>query len=248
MSIITLNNKKDRVELRIFKIRISHKKKHKDSLLQIKINQQLMKTKTLLYKYFIQPSVISKNEKKSFRCLEIGPGEKRIEGFEGLNIVKNGATDYIADVSKNISLKENTFDIVYTSHFLEHIEWYKVEFVMSEIYKILKPNGILELWVPDGLKISEQLLLAERGELTKTPDGWKRRNPDDNPYIWVNGRLFYGDNPAYPSWHKGLFTEQYLFYLMKKAGFINIERMDNSMCRGYDHGWINLGVKAQKPE
>ncbi len=246
MSLISVKNNKERFEIKIFKIRFSHKKKHKDiNLINRKITI-IIKIKTFLYKYFIQPFVLKRNEKKPVRYLEIGPGETRIKDFEGINIVKTSSADYIADLSKKIPLASDSFDIIYTSHFLEHIAWYNVEPVINEIYRILKPNGILELWIPDGLKIAQQLILAENGTLKTTPDGWKRRNPDDNPYLWVNGRLFYGDNPTYPSWHKGLFTPNYLMQILQKAGFKNIEKMDNSQCRGYDHGWINLGIKAQK--
>lgn len=184
-------------------------------------------------------------KKDNERWLEIGPGNERLPGFEGLNIVKNDATDYIADVAiDGIPLPDESFDLVYSSHFLEHIEWYKVEFVLKEMYRVLKKGGKVEIHVPDGLKIAQQLIFAEKGRINKTPDGWKRRNEENNPFLWVNGRMFYGDNLTYPSWHKGVFTERYLRQLLKKIGFTNIKKLGKP--RGYDHGWIDLGISGTK--
>ena len=46
--------------------------------------------------------------------------------------------------------------------------------------------------------------------------------------------------------HLSTFSYRYLSELLEKNGFINIEKMNNSDCRGYDHGWINLGIRAVK--
>lgn len=202
--------------------------------------------KTFIHKYFTQYIIMKKNSKKLIRYLEIGPGTERIEGFETINIVKTNITDYIQDIRSNINFPDNTFDLIYTSHFLEHIEWYHIKKVLDEIYRVLKPNAVIEIWVPDGLKILNVLIDAENGDLKNTPDGWCVLNEKDNPYIWVNGRTFYGANPYYPSWHKCIFTENHLKQLLLDTGFRNVRIMANSECRGYDHGWINLGVKAEK--
>ncbi len=207
--------------------------------------------KTHLYKLFAEPFVRYKNSKKKTRFLEIGPGPKRLSDFEGLNIVKNHATDYIADVAKGIPLKDNSFDIIYTSHFLEHIEWYKTEFVLKEMYRILKKGGILELWVPDGLKIAQAFVNGETQQSNDfTKDGWWKYNDEHDVCKWFNGRIFtYGDGQKIKGhWnsHLSAFSERYLVNLLKKTGFSNITKMENSECRGYDHGWINLGIKAQK--
>jgi hypothetical protein len=102
------------------------------------------------------------------------------------------------------------------------------------------------VFVPDGEKEAKVIIDSESGKIKKTPDGWKMLNPDDNPYIWVNGRIFYGANPNYPSWHKGLFTYNYLKWLFEEAGFINIQRLDDSQTLGVRHGWINLGIRGYK--
>jgi len=101
--------------------------------------------------------------------------------------------------------------------------------------------------VPDGLKICKVLVEAENGLRTSIPDGWTMLNPKGSPFLWVNGRIFYGARKDYPSWHKALFTPKYLLEVYSSVGFVEVQQMDRSEVRGYDHGWINLGVRGQKP-
>lgn len=187
------------------------------------------------------------NSKKAQRFLEIGCGDSRIPGFETLDIVGGPNVDYVYDASKKLPFKDNTFDLIYASHVVEHIPWYKTEEVLREWVRILKPGGWLEIWVPDGLKICQVLIETEKGLRKDIPDDWTHFNPSRNPYLWVNGRLFWGGNPYYDSLHRAVFTPKYLKELFERVGLINIKFMDRSEVRGYDHGWINLGIKGQKP-
>ncbi|MDR3001291.1 MAG: methyltransferase domain-containing protein [Fibromonadaceae bacterium] len=181
------------------------------------------------------------------KCLEIGPGLERIPGFETINVIKTPVTDYVLDLSKeDFPFADNSWDIIFTSHFFEHIEWFRVEYCLREVFRILKPSGYLDLYVPDGYKLASIIVDAEDGKIQKTPDGWKIFNEQDNPFIWANGRLFYGANPNYPSWHKSVFTFEYLKWLFEKNGFKNIERLNDDQTLGVRHGWINLGIRGYK--
>lgn len=188
-----------------------------------------------------------KNKKRMYRCLEIGSGNKRIPNFETLDIIGGKNIDYVLDAGKTLPFKDNTFDLIYASHVLEHIPWYKTERVLNEWFRILKSGGILEIWVPDGLKIYKILKKAEKDSLKTIPDNWDLLNQKRDPFLWVNGRLFYGARPDYPSWHKAIFTPSYLKNLFDRIGLIEVKKMNNTEIRGYDHGWINLGVKGKKP-
>jgi len=194
-----------------------------------------------------------RNARKPRRCLEIGPGNSRLPGFETLDIIGGRNVDYVYDAGKPLPFEDNTFDLVYASHVLEHIPWYKVEEVVKEWVRILKPGGVLEVWVPDGLKICKALVDYELTGIKEAMerDGWYRFNSEKSLYIWVNGRIFsYGDgtgNPCHPNWHRALFTARYLKECFERAGLVNVRELDRSEVRGYDHGWINLGIRGRKP-
>jgi len=206
---------------------------------------------TILGKLLLNSINKLKNKNKDKRFLEIGPGSKRIEGFETLNIVGGLNVDYVYDAAKPLPFKDNTFDLIYASHILEHIPWYQTEKVLREWLRILKTGGILEIWVPDGYKICKGLILAEeKNKNISNKDGWYRFNPLKDPYIWINGRIFtYGDGTGKarsPNWHRSIFTPKSLRKIMEQCNLKNIQRMSNNKVRGHDHGWISLGFKGTK--
>lgn len=190
---------------------------------------------------------MKKNLKRSNRYLEIGSGNKKIPGFETLDIIGGKNIDYVLDVARPLPFENDTFDLIHASHVLKHIPWFKTEEVLKEWVRILKPGGQLEVWVPDGMKACTVLLETELGSRTTIPDEWALLNPRRDPFLWVNGRLFYGARSDYPSWHKAIFTPRYLKELFVRVGLMDVREMDRSEVRGYDHGWINLGVKGAKP-
>jgi predicted SAM-dependent methyltransferase len=194
---------------------------------------------------------VKKNAHKSIRQLEIGPGLTRLEGFETLNIIDGKNVDYIADISSPLPFQNNSFDLIYASHVIEHIPWFLQKQLFSELNRILKPKGCLEIWVPDFSKIIEVVnSYFQYGENLTGNDGWYRFNEDKDVMTWVNGRIFtYGDgtsNPQSFNWHRCVYTEESLTQLFRNAGFTEIKAMTHEEVRGYDHGWINLGIKGSK--
>ena len=201
--------------------------------------------------YLKTTSNIKNNSEVSPRFLEIGPGKKRIPGFETLNIINPKEVDYVCDASKKLPFKDETFDIIYASHILEHIPWYQTENVLKEWVRVLKPRSVLEIWVPDGVKICKTFVEAEENIANNIHlDGWYRFNEEQDPCKWASGRIFtYGDGTGrrnHPNWHFALFSFRYLAQLLLDSGLSNIRQLDRNEIRGYDHGWINLGISGEK--
>ena len=67
--------------------------------------------------------------------------------YEGYKI------DIPCDVSKGIPVKDNTFDVVYSSHLIEDFE--NTEAILEEFIRILKDKGTLILVFPDQKKYEE---------------------------------------------------------------------------------------------
>ena len=186
------------------------------------------------------------------RRLEIGPGGNRLAGFETMNIVPGIGVDYVGDAAGKLPFLDETFDLIYASHILEHIPWFQTAQALREWVRVLRPGGALEIWVPDGLKICETLVQFERNGVNEIEkDGWYKFNPDHDPCTWAAGRLYtYGDGSGridHPNWHHSLFTPRYLRQLLERAGLEKIRQMQPAEVRGNDHGWINLGFRGTKP-
>lgn len=185
------------------------------------------------------------------RRLEIGPGAFPLPGFESLNIVGGRWIDYIANAASRLPFDDDAFELIYAGHVLEHLPWYQTSEVLSEWRRVLAPGGVLEVWVPDGLKICQAFVEAElRGDRSFEEDGWFRFNPEKDPCAWASGRIFtYGDGEGtldHPNWHRALFSPRRLMQLFEQAGFVDVRQMQPSEVRGADHGWINLGVCGAK--
>lgn len=203
-------------------------------------------------KYLKTPINLRNSRIKQNRKLEIGPGAERIHGFETVNVVWGRNVDYVADASMSLPFPDATFDLVYASHVLEHIPWYLLNQVLKEWNRIIVSNGFIEIWVPNGLKIAKTFVAAEEGVVNDIEkDGWYKFNDAKDPCIWANGRIFsYGDGTGEkndPNWHLTIFSPRFLKNLLKESGFVEIEQLDRTSVRGYDHGWINLGVRGRKP-
>lgn len=77
--------------------------------------------------------------------LNLGCGEKKLLGY--VNVDLCGTPDVICDLSLFPWLWENnSVDEVYAAHFLEHVQ--NFEQTILEIYRILKPGGVLHFKVP----------------------------------------------------------------------------------------------------
>jgi hypothetical protein len=115
--------------------------------------------------------------------------------------------------------------------------------------RVLRPGGRLEIWLPDGELICECILAHSQGRAnTAHLDGWEMRNPEGDPFLWANGRLFFGAHRGYPSWHKAIFTEASLSACFRKIGLVDVRRPSETEYRGgANMGPINLGVFGTKP-
>ena len=82
--------------------------------------------------------------------LNIGSGDKQVEGFEGVDKMDYGQK-YVFNIESYSDWylnfpDDSCVDEIYTSHFLEHVR--DINLVMFEIWRVLKPNATVTIIVP----------------------------------------------------------------------------------------------------
>lgn len=83
--------------------------------------------------------------------LNIGCGPYKMNGY--VNVDRNPVwkPDAVSDVRKGIPYKDNEVDEIHAHHFIEHLDKDEIIAFLAECYRVLKPNGVLDLLFPIGL-------------------------------------------------------------------------------------------------
>ena len=174
--------------------------------------------------------------------LHLGCGEKFIPGFLHLDTRKFSHVDYVTSVDKLDMFRNDSVDLIYACHLLEHFKRNDTEKVLKEWYRVLKPGGILRIAVPDFEKLVEVYLKYKDLKLILGP---------------LIGRQDYPENI-----HYRIFDFATLSEILKNVGFKEVYRYDwrKTIHKDYDdysqayiphmdkeHGiLISLNIEAKK--
>jgi len=140
------------------------------------------------------------------KFLHIGCGERYIPGFIHIDVRKFPHVD-ICTPGDNLSMfQDNSVDLIYNCHVLEHFRRNDMEKVLKEWYRILKPGGILRIAVPDFEKLVEVYLKYKDLDLIIGP---------------LYGRQDYSEN-----FHHTVFDFNTLKALLLRVGFSKVYRYD----------------------
>lgn len=179
------------------------------------------------------------------RCLEIGPGDCPLgSGWDTLDVVDvlGEGLDHVALWGfESLPVADSSYDLVFASHVIEHIPWYQTMDALRDVYRILAPNGDLEIWT-----LNFQVIVEAYLEKRWVRD-WDCGGRVKNFMHSIAGHVFAYEKQGNPyMWHKAIFDPEYMRDCLQKCGFVKIERLTTS--RGHDHGPANMGFRATKSE
>jgi predicted SAM-dependent methyltransferase/tetratricopeptide (TPR) repeat protein len=117
------------------------------------------------------------------RLLNLGCGRRYHADW--INVDFNSASPNVIayDLIQGIPFESNSFDAVYHSHILEHFSKSQAPEFIRECFRILKPQGIIRIAVPDLEKIAKLYLSLLDKALEGDPDASDR-------YEWIVLELF----------------------------------------------------------
>ncbi len=174
--------------------------------------------------------------------LNLASGQTKKEGFLNIDLESKSA-DVNLDLRKKLPFKNGSCAEVYSEHFLEHLEYPdEANLFLSEIYRVLKPKGLVTIGVPDTEwpmrsyfegKKSKYFSIAKR---KKWHPGWYRTRIEH-----INFHFRQGNE------HKYAYDLELLTLLLKKHKFADIRRRNFNPIKDYKfHDPGTLYVEANK--
>lgn len=146
--------------------------------------------------------------------LHIGCGNRLFDGYINIDgeYLQGTAGVVIHDITKPFSLADNSVDEILSVHVIEHIMRDKVQEMLKEWLRILKPGGFVAVEWPDFLKMCQ--------EVSTNP---KCLYHDADRRVQKRTILgIFGDNLRYPEpvmWHKWGYSVDSLRYLFGSMGY-----------------------------
>lgn len=156
--------------------------------------------------------------------LHLGCGKVYIHGFIHIDLVDFKHIDYKRSIDDLSIFENDSVDLVYACHVLEHFKRNDMDRVLSEWFRVLKPGGILRVSVPG----FEEIIAVYQ----KYKD-----------FKLVLGPLMGGQTYLY-NFHNMLFDFNFLEELLRNVGFNMIEKYD---WRKTEHAHIDDYSQAYIP-
>jgi len=138
--------------------------------------------------------------------LHLGCGNRFIPTFIHIDKNEYPHIDFRCDIAELNMFNDNSVDLIYACHVLEHLKRYEIGKVLKEWYRVLKKDGILRISVPNFESIVEVY------------NKYKDMN-------LIMGLLYGGQDMPY-NYHHVAFDFKYLKSLLIEAGFKEVQLYD----------------------
>jgi len=140
--------------------------------------------------------------------LHLGCGKKYIAGFKHVDLQDLEHIDYKTSVDDLHFAENNSVDLIYSAHVLEHFGRNEYKNVLKEWYRVLKPNGILRVSVPSFNSVVKYYTTKE-----------------DNLELLL-GLLVGGQKIGEYDYHKMIFDKKLLTKVLFEIGFSRVKEYD----------------------
>lgn len=140
--------------------------------------------------------------------LHLGCGKRYIPGFFHVDVAPGPHIDRVAKVEDLGFLLDNSVELIYACHVLEHFGRHAIHGVLTEWHRVLRSSGVLRLAVPD---FGECARLYCEGKLDRFTD--------------IVGLICGGQRDQY-DFHKMIFDRRFLEEELKTAGFREVRAWD----------------------
>ena len=169
--------------------------------------------------------------------LNLGSGpEKGSNGWTNIDL--NGGADLAIDLTQGLPFEDNSANLIYTSHFLEHLSYDQINPLLLECLRVLQPDSSLLICVPDSEAFIKAYInneyterLMSDGTLLRAPSfiGQPGERIYTKALVNTNSRIDWINYIAYSAnEHKYMFDRENIYNHLKIAGFKNIREREYS--------------------
>jgi SAM-dependent methyltransferase len=144
-------------------------------------------------------------------------GSSDYYSFEAYNkVIREDGLKFF-NLTKGIPVADNSADVIYCSHFLEHLNKEDGHHFLAECFRALKKGGLLRIAVPD---LDFAMAMYQAGKVEE-----------------MLGLFFYTSNDYSFAAHKHNYNFVYLKSILDKIGFTSVSKMSyrQGECPGIDY-------------
>jgi predicted SAM-dependent methyltransferase len=169
-------------------------------------------------------------------CLQIGSGPVSLPGWLNSDLV---AGDVYLDVTRPLALPDASMAYVFGEHVIEHVPEDTGRRVLAEMFRILRPGGVLRLTTPDLQKIialyEDRNPAMSREEYVGFLDAITGKRHERACQLFNDFMRMWG--------HAWVYDEEDLAAKLREAGFVDVARREFGSS---PHGPLN-GLESHGP-
>lgn len=180
------------------------------------MKNRLINITTRIYWYckrkIVRPSIPSNPDGKIY--VNLGSGNDTGKEFINVDTQVLPQIHYISDITKLRMFEDDSVDMIYACHVVEHIPRSKLVFTLQEWRRVLKPGGIFRFAVPD----FDRLIEVYHG--------------NDNRIEVIESQLMGQDAPYHN--HCSIWNKKYAEKILSEAGFHSVRDWNYKTAEHHD--------------
>lgn len=164
--------------------------------------QALLRSLYTMRYFFFRPSFPVNSDGKVYLNLGCGPASS--SEFINIDAIPSSETNLVTDIRYLPMFANNSVNLIYASHVIEHIPREEIVATLAEWLRVLKPGGILRFGVPD----FDKLIMV-----------YQKSNRDINSIV----NQLMGQEAPYDD-HHSIWNREYAECILKRVGFSDVRK------------------------
>lgn len=158
--------------------------------------------------------------------------------YRFIRFARENDIDY-GDAAKGLPIQSDSVDVLYSSHMLEHLDRNEADRFLKEVFRVLRPGGIIRIAVPDIKKQVAQY--NESGDADAFIEATHLCVPRPRSLVQRLRLLLVGTRH-----HQWMYDGNSLSRLLQKHGFVKAEVLPAGQTRIHGHEPLDLQERCSE--